>query len=135
MRQKNLWAILKKKLPTDFFDFYVFQLREPQILKRSMWLQCVWSKMLDFLGGGVIIHYDITDSLWWRQIQSLRLDEDIDIVKSSSFDFALTNSVLYLWRIVHLSDQSKINVLESNQKTKQKQKCSECCEPCNKVKT
>ena len=65
----------------------------------------------------------------------IRLDEDIDIVKSSSFDFALTNSVLYLWRIVHLSDQSKINVLESNQKTKQKQKCSECSEPCNKVKT
>ena len=53
----------KKKLPTDFFNFHLFQLREPQILKRSMWLQCVRSKMLDFLGGGVIIHYDITDSL------------------------------------------------------------------------
>ena len=67
-----------------------------------------------------IIHYDTTDSLWWRQIQSLRLDKDIDIVKSSSFDFALTNSVLYFWQIVHLSDQRKINVFESNWKQNKK---------------
>ena len=40
-------------LPTDFFDIYLFQLREPQILKRSMWVQYARSKMLNFLGGGV----------------------------------------------------------------------------------
>ena len=44
---------LKKMLPTDFFDIYLFQLREPQILKRSMWVQYARSKMLNFLGGGV----------------------------------------------------------------------------------
>ena len=42
-----------KKPPTDFFDVYLFQLREPQILKRSMWVHYVRSKMLNFLGGGV----------------------------------------------------------------------------------
>ena len=43
-----------KKPPTDFIDVYLFQLREPQILKRSMWVQYVRSKMLIFLGAGVL---------------------------------------------------------------------------------
>ena len=52
LRQKSM-SDLKKMLPTDFFDIYLFQLREPQILKRSMWVQYARSKMLNFLGGGV----------------------------------------------------------------------------------